>query len=359
MVKPSWLEVLHRKPFSLSLFDQFTPAHYVPYILFYNKPDDSRFGNTAQILATVRESLMKALDQFYTLYGRPIDNLCVGCYDKGVPYVEARSNARLADVVALTEIELLNQLFPCQCFCSVPTSTSPQMAVQVTVFGRGSDGEIRDPDMFYAASRLFPPSESIPRDILSFIETVRFPEGWHTTKTFLVHDDAIATLKLKAKSKRLEHPTRNVALTAFLWKHAMLATRAASGRSRPSVLIQSVNLRPILNLPEHAIGNLVWFAISTYNPSATAADIELDHLAYLVREALDVSKDQITLLQSGDVLKVLTEEYKKVEDFASQVDVDFFASTSWLNTRRRRPKFRMGTADVFRHRVERDSLLFI
>ncbi|XP_039035176.1 deacetylvindoline O-acetyltransferase-like [Hibiscus syriacus] len=240
--------------------------------------------------------------------------------------------------MASTEIELWNQLLPCQCYCVVPTSTSPQTAIQVTVFGcggiaiafcgshklidgttgsafiktwasfnRGSNGELRNPDVLDAASRLFPPMESIPQDHLSLTETLWFREGWHTTKSFSFHDDAIATLKLKAKSKRLEHPTRNVALTAFIWKHAMLATRAASGRSRPTVLTQSVNLRPMLNLPEHAIGNLVWFVISSYNPSATATDIELDHLAYLVKDALDVSKAQISLLQSGDVLKAVTE----------------------------------------------------
>ncbi|MBA0857270.1 hypothetical protein Goshw_009882 [Gossypium schwendimanii] len=31
-------------------------------------------------------------------------------------------------------LELLNQLLPCQSFCSIPTSTSPHIAIQVNTF---------------------------------------------------------------------------------------------------------------------------------------------------------------------------------------------------------------------------------
>ncbi|KAE8672837.1 hypothetical protein F3Y22_tig00111834pilonHSYRG00221 [Hibiscus syriacus] len=155
MVKPSSPELYHRKPFSLSFLDQLSPAHYVPYILFHNKPDDSRFGYTAEIMATLKESLTEALNQFYPLCGRSPDNLYIGSYDKGMPYCP--------------------------------------------------DGELRNPDTLDAASRLFPPSESVPLDLLSLTETLWFQEGWHTTKTFSFHDDAIATLKLKAESKLLDH----------------------------------------------------------------------------------------------------------------------------------------------------------
>ncbi|KAE8669993.1 hypothetical protein F3Y22_tig00112206pilonHSYRG00088 [Hibiscus syriacus] len=105
-----------------------------------------------------------------------------------MPYVEARDDARLSDFMASAEIELLNWLLTCQCFCSVPTSTSPQVAIQVTVFGfggiaialcdshklveattasafiktwaafkRGFDSELRNLDMLDAALRLFSP----------------------------------------------------------------------------------------------------------------------------------------------------------------------------------------------------------
>ncbi|KAL4339740.1 hypothetical protein GQ457_08G009810 [Hibiscus cannabinus] len=132
MVKPSSQEIHLRKPFSLSLLDQLVPSHYVPLIFFYSKPNDSQF------LVGLKESLSKALNQFYPLSGRTIDNLRISSYDKGVPYVEAKVKGCLADCVSQTEqAESLNQLLPCQCYCIVPTSTSPLVAIQINMFDCG------------------------------------------------------------------------------------------------------------------------------------------------------------------------------------------------------------------------------
>ncbi|KAK8546006.1 hypothetical protein V6N13_067246 [Hibiscus sabdariffa] len=357
MVKPSSQEIHLRKPFSLSLLDQLVPAHYVPLIFFYSKPNDSQF------LVGLKESLSKALNQFYPLSGRTIDNLRIGSYDKGVPYVEAKVKGCLADCVSQTEQESLNQLLPCQCYCIVPTSTSPLVAIQINMFdcggiaiafcgshklvdattasafikswaafNRGSDGGIPDPHMLDAGSRLFPPLDPIPPNYASLIEGLWFEEGWYATRRFVFDDQAIATLKFKAKSKGLEHPTRTAALVAFLWKHALLASRAACGRSKPSVLTQAVNLRTRMKpgLPNHAIGNLYSLAFSTYN--SVERDIELHQLAYLAREAIEVFNHQISGLQSGDMLEFQTDRYNEAVDVVSQDDAEFFDCVSWLNT---------------------------
>ncbi|GMI65636.1 hypothetical protein like AT3G26040 [Hibiscus trionum] len=362
MVKPSSEEVYLRKPFSLSFFDQIIPSCYTPVMFFYTKPNDSHL-ETAETLAGLKKSLSKALNQYYPLSGRTIDNRCIGSYDKGVPYVEARVKGCLADCVAQTEQEWVNQLLPSQPFCSIPTSTSPQLAIQINVFdcggiaivmccshkvmdavtistfikswaafNRGSDGEIPDPDMLHIGSRLFPPLESIPQNYLSSMESLLFQEGWRRTRRFVFDDNAISALKFQAKSKRSEHPTRTVALVAYLWKYGMLASRVASGRSKPSVLTQTVNLRPRLNprLPQYAIGNLFGTVVSTYN--STDRDIELDQLAYLVREAIDIFNDQIPRLQSGDMVKFMNDQNNPATDFGAQGEVDNFYCTSWLNT---------------------------
>ncbi|KAK8651509.1 hypothetical protein V6N13_141110 [Hibiscus sabdariffa] len=350
MVKPSAKEIHLRKPFSLSLLDQLVPAHYVPLIFFYSKPNDSQF------LVGLKESLSKALNQFYPLSGRTIDNLRIGSYE---PYVEAKVKGCLADCISQTEQESLNQLLPCQRYCIVPTSTSPLVAIQINMFdcggiaiafcgshklvdattasafikslaafNRGSDGEIPDPHMLDAGSRLDP----IPPNYTSLIEGLWFEEGWYTTRRFVFDDQAIATLKFKAKSKGLEHPTRTAALVAFLWKHALLASRAACGRSKSSVLTQAVNLRTRMKpgLPNHAIGNLYSLAFSTYN--SVERDIELHQLAYLTREAIEVFNDQISVLQSGDMLKFQTDRYNEAVDVVSQDDPEFFDCVTWLNT---------------------------
>ncbi|KAK8629519.1 hypothetical protein V6N13_078356 [Hibiscus sabdariffa] len=362
MVKPSSEEVYLRKPFSLSLLDQFIPPFYLPLMFFYTKPNGSHL-DTVQTLSELKKSFSKALNQYYPLSGRTIDNRCIGCYDKGVPYVEARVRGCLADCIAQTEQEWMKQLLPTQPISRIPASTSPQLSIQINIFdcggiaivmcfshkvvdattasafmkswaafNRGSDGEMPNPDMLDIGSRLFPPLESIPQNYLSSIESHWFQEGWHTTRRFVFDDSAINALKFQAKSKRFEHPTRNIALGAFLWKYAMLASRVASGRSKPSVLTQAVNLRSRLKprLPQYTAGNLFVYAVSTYNSGER--DIELDHLAYLVREAIDICEDQISRLQSGDVTKFMTDQYNPLIDISARDEVDFFSCTSWLNT---------------------------
>ncbi|KAK8689023.1 hypothetical protein V6N13_087754 [Hibiscus sabdariffa] len=361
MVKPSSEDVYLRKPFSLSLLDQIFPPFYWPLMFFYTKPNGSHL-DTVQTLAGLKKSLSKALNQYYPLSGRTIDNRSVGSYDKGVPYVEARVKGCLADCIAQTEQEWMSQLLPTQPFCSIPASTSPQLTIQINVFdcggiaivlccshkvidattasafmkswaafNRGSDGEIPNPDMLDIGSHLFPPLESIPQNHLSSMERFLFREGWRTTRRFVFDDNAISALKFQAKSKHFE-PTRTVALVAFLWKYAMLASRVASGRSKPSVLTQAVNLRSRLKprLPQYTIGNLFGTAVSTY--SSAERDIELDHLAYLVREAIEIINDQFSRLQSGDVVEFMTDQYNPLIEIAAQGEVDLFCCSSWLNT---------------------------
>ncbi|KAK8588863.1 hypothetical protein V6N13_087757 [Hibiscus sabdariffa] len=92
----------------------------------------------------------------------------------------------------------------------------------------------------------------------------------------------------------------------------MLASRVASGRSKPSVLTQAINLRPRLKsrLPQHIVGNLICNVGSTYN--SAKRDIELDHLAYL--------------------LKFMTNQYNPLIHIATRGEFNIFVCTNWLNT---------------------------
>ncbi|XWS59303.1 hypothetical protein CRYUN_Cryun08bG0110200 [Craigia yunnanensis] len=96
--------------------------------------------------------------------------------------------------------------------------------------------------------------------ILSLVKNIWFNEGRRKTRTFVFDEKSIDALKSKVKSKRLEHPTRVQALTAFIWKYAMLASRSASGISKPSMCSHIVNLRRKLEpqLPDYSVGNVIW-----------------------------------------------------------------------------------------------------
>ncbi|XWS43279.1 hypothetical protein CRYUN_Cryun16bG0089300 [Craigia yunnanensis] len=316
MVKPSSLDLHLLKPFKLSLLDQLSSTNYVPLIFFYTKPSDSHFKNTAQVSDQLKKSLSKTLNQFYPLSGRTKNNLYISYYEEGVQYVEARVNACLSDYIEQTDLESLNQLLPCQPFCYISNSTVPQLAIQVNIFNcgcialalccchkifdastisvflkswaafsRGSNGEIPKPNLLEASSRFFPSIESMPLN--NSIKCLLFNEGRRKTRSFVFDANAIATLMFKAKSKHLEHPSRVIALGAFLWKYAIRASRSASGILKPAILSLSVNIRQKMKpqLPDYSIGNLFLLPITTYN--SVEKDVKLHDLAYLVREGVE------------------------------------------------------------------------
>ncbi|WRX24729.1 hypothetical protein QQP08_017216 [Theobroma cacao] len=362
-VQPSSQEVHLLKPFKLSFLDQLIPAFYVPLIFFYTQSSNSHF-DSAQILARLKESLSKTLNQFYPLSGRTIDNFCIDYYREGVPYIEARVNGCLSDYLQSTELEKLNHLIPCEPFCyfSDP-AVIPQLAVQVNIFdcggialamccshkiidastvsaflrswaafSRGSNGEIPHPDLLEASSRLFPPMDSMPPNFLSSTRTLWFKEERYKTRRFVFDANAIATLMFKAKSKSLEHPSRVEALTAFIWKYAMLACASASGILKPSVLCQAVNLRHKMKprLPDYSVGNLIRFAATAYEPADK--DIELHHLAYLLREAVEnYNTDYLQSLQGDEGFKVISEKANQVAEFAAKGNAQVYVFSSWLN----------------------------
>ncbi|KAE8679300.1 hypothetical protein F3Y22_tig00111402pilonHSYRG01168 [Hibiscus syriacus] len=280
MVKPSSKAVYNRKPFSLSLLDQFVPAHYIPLICFYSKPNDSSFNTTAQILVGLKESryvrcgsrLLPPFDPIPEKYVYLIERIWFdeGWYktrrfvfdDQAIATLKFRvkskrlerpsrtlalaaflwKHAMLASRAACwikgITVENIESLLP---FVCVPTSTSFQITIQINVFDCGGIA------IAFCSSH----------KVMDATTASTFIKRWYKTRRFVFDDQAIATLKFRVKSKRLERPSRTLALVAFLWKHAMLASRAACGLSKPSVLTQPVNLRTKMNpgLPSRAIGN--------------------------------------------------------------------------------------------------------
>ncbi|KAK9006814.1 hypothetical protein V6N11_019145 [Hibiscus sabdariffa] len=195
----------------------------------------------------------------------------------------------------------------------------------VAAFSRGSNGEIPNPELLGASSRLFPPIEPMPES--AALKSMFFDDGRHKrTRSFVFDANAITTLVLKAKSKSLEHPSRAIALSAFLWKHAIQASRSVSGTLNPAILCRPVNIRPKLKpgLPSYSIGNMFVWAISMYNP--VGKDIELSELAYLLREAAESTPNDPQVVQQG--FKTMTEQLSHVEEMVSQGDAELLCLSS-------------------------------
>ncbi|MBA0776515.1 hypothetical protein Gotri_011498, partial [Gossypium trilobum] len=225
----------------------------------------------------------------------------------GVPFVEARVKGRLSDFIEATgevlELEALNQLLPCQPFS----------------FSLGSNGEIPDPDLLEAGSR-------------------------RKSRSFVFDANTIATLMFKAKSKSLEQPSRVASLGAFLWKHAIQASRSVSGSRKPAILCHTVNIRRKMKpkLPDYSIGNLYLLPTTTYN--SVGKDVELIELAYLVSEAVkSVNKYSQDLLQGFRTIK---EQQTEIAEMVSEGNAEFYTLVSWLNTLDEKQDFGWGKSSL-------------
>ncbi|KAL4378497.1 hypothetical protein GQ457_02G030270 [Hibiscus cannabinus] len=233
IIKPSSSELHLLEPFKLSFLDQFSIRMYTPVILFYAKPSGSNIDGS-QFLDQLKQSLSKALTQFYAAAGRLKNNLFITDFNEGVPYVEARVAGSLSDFIEQTEkLEAMNRLLPCPPYRYIQDPTTPQLAVQVNIFdcggialalcffhkifdgttvyaflnswaafSRGSNGEIPNPELLGASSQLFPPIESMLES--AALKSLIFNDGPRKmTKSFVFDANAITTLVLKAKSKSL------------------------------------------------------------------------------------------------------------------------------------------------------------
>ena len=67
-VKPSLPTLHHLKPYKLTLFDQVTPATYVPTVFFYPMSTNLNL-DMSQIIAQLKKSLSDTLNIFYPFSG--------------------------------------------------------------------------------------------------------------------------------------------------------------------------------------------------------------------------------------------------------------------------------------------------
>ncbi|KAJ6332907.1 hypothetical protein OIU77_008872 [Salix suchowensis] len=315
LIKPTSPSIHHLLPFKLSLMDQLFPTTYIPMVFFYPANNSQDFKGL-QISTQLRRSLSQTLSTFYPLSGRVRNNSIIESFEKGAPFVETRVKGSLFDFLKEPQLNLLNKFLPCQPFgYESNAEATPQVAIQVNTFDcggtalglcfshkiidgatamafldswaantRGHCGEKINPCLFEASSRFPPQNELLVQLPLWVTENYLFKEG-NVTQRFVFDADAIATLKDKAKSKRVPNPSRTEALTAFIWKSYTEACRSLRAQPRPSVSIHTVNIRqrtkPMFS--RYSIGNLWRHALAACELADTK--IELNDLVSLTRES--------------------------------------------------------------------------
>jgi len=78
----------------------------------------------------------------------------------------------------------------------------------------------------FVSTSLFPTSDNLwLRDSSMAMWGSMFKKGKSMTRRLVFHASAIATLKAQATSLCVKHPTRLEVVSAFIWKHAMAASR--------------------------------------------------------------------------------------------------------------------------------------
>ncbi|KAG6640771.1 hypothetical protein CIPAW_09G026500 [Carya illinoinensis] len=370
IIRPSNLRTsLHfPKPYKLSYLDQFVPTLYSPLIIFY--PNNHTHSKSSQSLSIqLKESLSETLNHFYPFSGRTKDNFFIDSFDEGVPFNEARVRCHMLEFLQHSEIESLNQFLPCLPFHKEPNpEEAAQLAIQVSIFDCGgmaigmcashkiADGstlrplflhwaaatggpvkKVLYPDFSEASSPThFPPQHVLPQSLVSLVESICFIESKYKTRRFVFDGSAVATLREKARSERVDDPTRVESLTSFISKHAMAASRVISGSPKPTIINQAVNIRRLTKprLPDNSAGNIFLetsVALDRHD-SAMVMGIQLSGLAASLREAVQkVNSDYVSTLQGDQGFEVYCEFIqKRMTEKLGQKYPDVYTFSSWL-----------------------------
>ncbi|XP_062091983.1 stemmadenine O-acetyltransferase-like [Humulus lupulus] len=375
IIKPS-SQSLHLKPYNLCLFDQLIPNTFLSVILFYPM-HDPKVVDLSETLTQLKKSLSETLTLYYPLSGRTKNNLCVEDFFTGVAFVEARVKCQMSEFFQ-GENELQNQLVPFQPFCQEKTDVPP-IAFQLnvfscggialgislghknndiamlsnflkswTAFSTGSPEKLIKPDLSSPAI-LFPPKTNhFLNKYTSLMDRLWFSEGDYVTKRFVFRAKSIETLKERAKSERVPIPSRNLAISCLIWKHAMAASWVASGSHKPSIAGQAVNMRPRMKSGHHgddsldgALANFFWWAMASFDPNdynveiSSSTDVELSELVVQMKESITTG-----FFDEHYISQLMTTSNKEglITDVESQLELmcslelenpDIFVFTNW------------------------------
>lgn len=329
-IQPSAPTPDHLRSYRFSFLDQLSPVLYGPLIFFYPKMDGDE---PSHFLPRLKQALSETLAKFYPLAGRIKDNFSVDCNDEGVLYMEARSDLPLQEFLKEPRVESLGRFLPRKTTCEEPLTEAIQVTVQVTKFecggiaigtcflhkivdgasaynflnswaasarsALGHDAKAMVSPDFTTAPSLFPAKDMLA----SHMTYVRIDAGIVVVmKRFLFDASAVSTIKERARGKNVPNPSRVEALSAFIWKHVVLASHEVnSSGDKTSMFIHSVNFRSrgIPPLPQGSVGNL--YSLAPAQCDQIEEYEEPSVLVSKIREAIKkVNADSVKALQTEE-----------------------------------------------------------
>ncbi|KAE8663867.1 putative 3'-N-debenzoyl-2'-deoxytaxol N-benzoyltransferase [Hibiscus syriacus] len=320
--------------YQLSFLDQLNPLLYNSLVYFYPKICDTD-ADKITISDRLKRSISSALTYFYPLGGRMTeDQLFVDCNDEGIPFVEARVNCKLSEVLNKPVPKELNKLLPFE----IHGDHKILLGIKLNVFDGGGIGigvcvshKIGDALSFFSfvktwaaiargetmligpefkSASLFP-----PRDLKGFTPRIsQLKIEQLVTKRFVFSTTKVEEIRRKYSEKNTQtRPTRVEALSAFIWDRL---TTSINVRSKPNTLFMinhMVNIRPRIEppLPEYSIGNFFSFSL-------TIPSMEDGNLVSQMRDSIKaVNNEYVKKLRDGynhlDCFKEKTASYGKCE----------------------------------------------
>ncbi|KAH9697066.1 HXXXD-type acyl-transferase family protein [Citrus sinensis] len=282
-----------------------------------------------QISTQLKESLSKTLDPLYPFAARVRENLIINDYDEGVPYIETRVNTHLFEFLQNPPMELLDQCLPYAPFSYQPNPDQvPHAAVQLNTFDCGGIalGLCLSHKFIDGATA----SGFLRNGLQILVELAMKQEAKSKTRRFVFDAKAIASLRSECKGERVPNPTRIEALSAFILKSAMLASRSTAN-SR-FVLHQAVNLRRLTEprLSTYTVGNLFLFASAAYNMEH-AAEMGLHELVARMKQAVgSINREYLKTLHGDESFPKVCEYIKQIEEVSTHKNLNAIISSSWL-----------------------------
>ncbi|KAK6939076.1 hypothetical protein RJ641_032584 [Dillenia turbinata] len=154
-------------------------------------------------------------------------------------------------------------------------------------------------------------------------------KGKFVTRRLVFAPSAIETLKTKGISLLVQNPSRVEAVSAFLWKCTMEASKKRHGYRRPSMLSHAVNLRrrTLPALPDNSIGNIIWMATAQCE-----MDTALDLPGLVAKASKGISKvngEFTKRLLSNIGRDVICEFLQETCEFSSKDSIMYIGYTSW------------------------------
>ncbi|CAI9113053.1 OLC1v1013580C1 [Oldenlandia corymbosa var. corymbosa] len=361
-IKPSSPTPHEKKHHKLSFIDQFQPPIYVPLIFFYPKDDSSSSSSSHQPTRyhLLKQSLSDALTKFNHLAGRITGNLSVHCNDLGALLVEAKVQTALSEAAKNIPVAQLNEFLPIEPYASPNDDEIPLLAVQISSFecggtavgvcishkiadisslmnfvnywsalSRGGNSNTSVQPIFDIPSKLFPP---VPED--SAFPNYINVEKKLICKRFMFDKERLSELKKHASldefyGLEVKNPTRVEALSAFIWKQIINASRAKGETKSVYVASQTVNLRSrmkSLKYDSNLFGNV--FVYSLASLTSWPLGNQLHELVWMFRTAIRrINDDYINLVRSG--VPYLNAFYKPGGILSNPEEVQVCKFTSW------------------------------